>query len=163
MLLWEILLTFVFTKWTPKGKYIYILGEMSATLTACTFDPASGVLEVINTASIVEEGFEGAKQCAAVRVHPIGKFVFASNRDDVSNIAIFEVSNNGGIEQTAIYKDIPYWPRDFNLSPDGKYLLAAGAKANEIALYSVNGETGMLENLGAKITVPNPTCILFLK
>ena len=145
----------------PNGKQVYILCEMSATVTACTFNPSSGVLEVINTASIVEEGFNGARQSAAVRVHPNGKFVYASNRDDVSNLAIFQINNNGGLEQSGIFKDIPYWPRDFNISPDGKYMLVAGARANEIALFTVDGETGKLENLGSKITVPNPTCVIF--
>lgn len=145
----------------PKKKLVFILGEMKASLTACTLDPSTGTLEIINTASIVEEGFDGAKQSAAVRVHPNGKFVYASNRDDVSNLAVFTLNKDGGLVQEIIYKDIPYWPRDFNISPDGKFMLVAGARVNEIALYSIDGESGTLIKLNSSINVPNPTCVLF--
>ena len=43
----------------PSGKYAFILSEMSATLTACSFDAKSGKLNIINSASIVEKGFTG--------------------------------------------------------------------------------------------------------
>lgn len=147
----------------PKKNLVFILSEMKASLTACSFNPASGVLSIINTASIVEEGFDGNLQAAAVRVHPNGKFVYASNRDDVSNLAVFSLNKDGGLEQEIIVKDIPYWPRDFNISPDGKYMLVAGARVNEITLYSIDADTGALEKLNSSISVPNPTCVLFSK
>jgi len=131
-------------------------------LTACTFDPDSGVLSIINSASIVEDDFAGNRQSAAVRVHPNGKFVYASNRDDVSNLAVFSIDENGSITQTQIFRDIPYWPRDFNISPDGKFLLVAGARANEIEVFQVNQQTGLLSGTGAKITLPGITGIEFI-
>ena len=145
----------------PKKNLVFILGEMSASVTACTFDPKTGVLSVINTASIVEEGFDRNRQSAAIRVHPNGKFVYASNRDDESNLAIFSIDDQGAITQKEIVKDIPYWPRDFNISPDGKFLLVAGARVNEVALYKVDATTGGLTKTGSSLKVPAPTCILF--
>ncbi len=147
----------------PSGEFVYILSEMAATVTACAFDENSGVLTVINKASIVEEGFAGNKQSAAVRVHPNGKYVYASNRDDVSNLAVFKTEENGGITQIQLVDEIPYWPRDFNISPDGKFLLVAGARSNEIELYTINQESGLLEATGVKTSLPGPTCILFVE
>lgn len=147
----------------PEKNLVYILAEMSATVTACSFDANSGVLSIINSVSIVEDDFAGKRQAAAVRVHPNGKFVYASNRDDGSNLAVFSIDDNGGLTQTQIFRDIPYWPRDFNISPDGKHILVAGARANEIALYSVDGETGLLSGTDVKITLPGITCVLFAK
>jgi 6-phosphogluconolactonase len=141
---------------------VYILAEMSSTVTACTFDSKSGVLEVISTVSIVEENFTGKLQAAAIRIHPNGKFVYASNRDENSNLAVFSIESDGSLKQSQIIRDIPYWPRDFNLTPDGSYLLVAGARANEIALYRVDKSTGELENLNSNITVPTPTSIVFI-
>jgi 6-phosphogluconolactonase len=147
----------------PDKNLVYILGEMSATVTACTFDPASGALSIINTSSIVEDDFAGKRQSAAVRVHPNGKFVYASNRDDGSNLAVFSVDSDGGLTQTQIIRDIPYWPRDFNITPDGKFILVAGARSNEIALYKVNPETGFLSGTGVKTSLPGITSIAFAK
>jgi 6-phosphogluconolactonase len=146
----------------PEKNLVYILSEMSSSVTACTFDPKSGVLEIISTSSIVEENFTGKLQAAAIRIHPNGKYVYASNRDDDSNLAVFNIESDGALKQTQIIRNIPYWPRDFNLTPDGDYLLVAGARANEIALYSVDKNTGALEKMNASIKVPAPTSIVFI-
>ncbi len=83
----------------PSGKYVYVLSEMNSMLTACSFDEKSGVLEIINAESIVKDGFSGNKQAAAVRVHPNGKFVYASNRDEKDNLATYRIKEDGGIER----------------------------------------------------------------
>jgi len=147
----------------PSGKLVYVLSEMSATVTACSFEGESGVLSIINSASIVKDGFTGKKGAAAVRVHPNGKFIYASNRDDNDNLAVFRKKDDGGIEPIQIVEDIPHWPRDFNITPDGKFLLIAGAMANEIDLFRINEQTGIIENAQSKISVPVPTCILFVE
>ena len=116
---------------------------------------------MINRASIVEDSFTGNKQSAAVRVHPDGNFIYASNRDDESNLAVFRKEDNGGISRIQVVKDIPYWPRDFNITPDGKFLLVAGARSNMIELYNIDPQTGLLSKTGLKTELPSPTCILF--
>ncbi|MFO7670324.1 MAG: lactonase family protein [Bacteroidales bacterium] len=146
----------------PSGELVYVLGEMSATVTACSFDGESGVLSIINSASIVKDGFTGGKGAAAVRVHPNGNFIYASNRDDSDNLAVYRKKDDGGIELIQIVEDIPHWPRDFNITPDGKFLLVAGARANEVELFKIDTENGKLESTGIKISVPEPTCILFV-
>ena len=146
----------------PSGNFAYIVNELNATVTACRFDESTGVLSTINSASIVEDSFAGKKQSAAVRVHPGGKYVYASNRDDQSNIGVFKVEENGAIQRIQIMEDIPYWPRDFNITPDGKYLLIAGARVDEIEAFRIDQATGMLESLKVRMAVPSPTCILFI-
>ncbi len=147
----------------PSGDFVYVLSEMGATVTACRFDKNSGVLTAINSASIVGDDFTGNRQSAAVRVHPNGKYIYASNRDDVSNLAVFKKEGNGGITPIQLVHEIPYWPRDFNITPDGKFLVVAGARSNEIELFQVDGTTGMLSKTGAKASLPGPTCILFIE
>ena len=147
----------------PSGKFVYVLSEMNSTLTACSFEEKDGVLNIINSASIVKDGFSGNKQAAAVRVHPNGKFVYASNRDEADNLAAFRIKEDGGIERTQLLEGVPHWPRDFNITPDGNYMLIAGARANEIQLYTIDAESGTLTGTEAKISVPVPTCIVFVE
>ena len=146
----------------PSGEFVFILGEMSATLTACSYKAESGVLSIINTASIVEEGFQGKRQSAAVRVHPNGKFIYASNRDSVSNLAVFKMNGQDGIERIQILDRVPYWPRDFNITPDGTFLLVAGARSNEISIYKLDPQRGLLTGTGVKTIIPGITSIVFL-
>jgi 6-phosphogluconolactonase len=147
----------------PSGDFVYVLCEMGATVTTCRFDKNSGVLTAINSASIVGDDFSGNKQSAAVRIHPGGQTIYASNRDDVSNLAVFRKEEDGGISRIQMISDIPIWPRDFNITPDGKFLVVAGARSNEIELYIINPESGLLDATGIKTSLPGPTCILFIE
>lgn len=146
----------------PTGKYVYILGELKSTLTACAYDAKSGKLTPINTASIVDEGFDGNRQAAAVRVHPKGKFIYATNRDDVSNLAVFKREENGSITQIQLVQDVAHWPRDFNITPDGRYLVLAGARANTLECYVINPNTGQLTATDTRTALPGPISVVFI-
>ena len=147
----------------PSGNYLYILGELNASLTACRFDPGRGRMTVINSASIVEDDFGGNRQAAAVRVHPNGRFVYATNRSGESCLTLFRIVDGGGIEQVQVLNDVPAWPRDFNITPNGDYIVLAGARANELALYRVDPDNGRLSPTGNKANLPGPICILFIE
>jgi 6-phosphogluconolactonase len=145
----------------PSGTSLFVLNELDATLTACTFDPETGVMEILNSVQIVADGFDGNRQSAAVRVHPSGNFVYASNRSDTSNVSVFRVQEDGRITRIQIMEPVPYWPRDFNLTPDGKFLLVAGARVDQIVAYRVDEASGMLEPMEGELRLPQPTHILF--
>jgi 6-phosphogluconolactonase len=147
---------------SPDGRYLYILGELNASLTACRFNPGSGRMTVINSASIVEEDFGGNRQAAAVRVHPNGRFAYASNRSGESSLTVFEIVEGGGIKQVQVLTNVPLWPRDFNITPDGDYIVLAGARENKLVLYRVDQENGRLSPTKARATLPDPICILFI-
>ena len=53
------------------------------------------------------------------------------------------------------------WPRDINISPDGKLLLSANERENTVTAFSV-GEDGMLTRLPGELSVPAPNNIVFL-
>lgn len=56
------------------------------------------------------------------------------------------------------------FPRNINLTPDGDWLLAAGADSNTVTVHRVNPETGELTyQTKGVINVPWPICILFVK
>jgi 6-phosphogluconolactonase len=56
------------------------------------------------------------------------------------------------------------FPRNINLSPEGKWLLAAGADSNTVSVHQVSQETGELTYLTkGVVNVPSPICILFVK
>ncbi len=147
----------------PSGEYVFILSELNSTVTACRFDKATGILSIINAAGIVEDDFTGAKQAAAIRVHPNGKYLYASNRDDVSSVAILGINEQGEINRLQVVDNVPYWPREINITPDGNHLLVAGGRANEIRMYRVDPQTGVLTGTDTRVHLPGPICIEFLE
>lgn len=147
----------------PTGKFVYVVNEMNATVTACRYDEENGTLTKLNVVSTVEESYEGTKYPAAIRVHPNGNFVYASTRGDVNSIAVFQVDDDGEFYRIQVMDEVPDWPRDFNIDPSGKYLLAAGERSHEIQLYHIDGTTGKLSESDINLQLPSPGCILYLE
>ena len=54
-------------------------------------------------------------------------------------------------------------PRNFAITPNGKYLLVACRDNNKIQVFQCNETTGELTETSQEIQVDKPTCILFAK
>lgn len=54
-------------------------------------------------------------------------------------------------------------PRNFAISPDGRFLLCACRDDNRIEVYSINNLSGELTPTGKSIEVGSPVCIQFLE
>jgi len=146
----------------PDGKLLFVVNELNHSLTACRWDPSAGTLEEINTALTVEESHEGMKYPAAVRVHPNGQFVYASTRGENSCISTFKIAADGSVERIQIMENVPFWPRDFNLDPSGEYLISAGERSDDIRLYTIDQESGLLTETPSSLELPAPANIVFL-
>lgn len=144
-----------------SASFVYILNELNATVTACSWNRDKGYMKELQTISTVYEGFVGNAQPAAIRLHPNGRFVYASTRGDNSCITCFEIAESGKLERIQVMEDVPYWPRDFQLSPDGNWLLAAGRRANELRSYRVDPGSGLLTGTENRLGLPDPSNVLF--
>jgi 6-phosphogluconolactonase len=153
-------------KWNQAGSILYVLNELD--LSVSIFKAvANGQLEFVETVSSLPEGADKMRMtCAEIRIHPNGKFIYASNRDLTEqgrdSITLFTRFEDGfkRIENTPAQVWVP---RNFNLDPTGKWLLAAGQKSNDIAVFQVDPETGKLTFRGTKVPLEGgPICIEFL-
>lgn len=146
----------------PDGKSLYIVNEINSTLTACTYKGADGTIVELNTLSTVEESHQGMKYPAAVRVHPSGKYVYASTRGENSCISTFEIKEDGSVSRVQVMENVPNWPRDFNLDPSGKIMLVAGERSDEIQVYRIGSEDGQLTATKNKLSLSAPASLLFV-
>ena len=60
-----------------------------------------------------------------------------------------------GYELTGIH------PRNFVITPNGRYLLVACRDSNQIQIFEINKETGLLTDTGEKIETSRPVCLKF--
>jgi 6-phosphogluconolactonase len=150
------------TKFSKDGKFYYILGEIDGSMTTCAYDPASGTGKPIQHTTTLPDGFKvtDPDRAAEVRVHPNGKFVYASNRGHES-IAVFAVQANGTLKLVEITPCGGKHPRNFELSPDGNWLVCANQDTNNLVSFKVDAATGRLTATGHTVTVPKPVCVLF--
>ncbi len=146
----------------PSQPYLFIVNELNGTTTSCSFDQETGRMEEINTVSNLPEDFNGSNYPAAVRVHPDGPYVYASNRVGDNSITVFRISGSGEIERLQVMENVPAHPRDFNIDPQGKYLIVAGQQGNEIEVFRIDRSTGKLIRTGQKMKMKAPACILFI-
>lgn len=145
----------------PSGKFAYLINEMGCTMTAFSYDAASGALTEIQTVPTLPSDFKGSSTCAEVRVHPSGKFLYGSNRGHDS-ITVYRIDPEKGTltvveHETAGIKT----PRNFNIDPTGAFCLVANLDGDNVSVFRIDRETGALTPTGQKVTVGQPSCIRF--
>lgn len=146
----------------PNGKFAYVIGEMGHTVTASSYDPAAGALQPLQTVSTLPKDFEGRNDDAEIRVHPSGKFLYASNRGDDS-IAIYAIDKSKGtLTQVGVVHTQGKEPRSFEIDPTGTLLFAANQKSNNIVVFRIDAKTGHLTPTGQVLEVASPVCVKFV-
>ncbi|MBL9209854.1 MAG: lactonase family protein [Opitutaceae bacterium] len=154
-------------KFSPDGKFIYLLNELSVSMTAFAWDAANGTARQVGTVPSISEAAKAREthnSGAEILMHPGGRFVYFSNRGH-DTVSVFRVNPaTAAAEVIQVQPVRGAFPRNINLSPDGGWLLAAGADSNTVSVHKVDPQAGELTyQTKGVINVPGPICILFLK
>lgn len=154
-------------KFSKDGKHVYVLNELNTSVSVFK-RIADGQLERVQDLSTLpaDSKLEGMS-CSEIRVHPNGKFVYTANRDTKQkgndSLTVFEVKDDGSLARLSSVPAEVSIPRNINLSPSGKWLITGGQNSNDIALFSIDAESGALMKAGDNIPCPSPMCYVFLK
>ena len=146
---------------SPSGQHAFVITEMGASLLAFRYDADHGTLRQLDAQSTLGHETVLENKSAAVRVHPNGRYVYASNRGS-DTIAVFAFDESTGqLSLVEVVSAGGKAPRDFALSPDGRWLVAANQDSNSLTLFRVSPETGRLTQLPARAEISMPVCVLF--
>ena len=144
----------------PSGKFLFLLNELEATLTACTLDK-NGVITALKTYPTLPADFQGTNTSAAIHLHPNGKFVYVSNRGH-NSISAFKIGSKGDLEMVDQQTKSINVPRDFNIDPTGKYMIVANQAGDNLVVYNVDPATGKFTFMHESVSVKSPICVAFL-
>ena len=145
----------------PDGRHAYAVTEMGSSVIVFDYDPATGALTIRQTLPTLPPDFHGDSSGAEIRVHPNGRFVYASNRGHDS-IAVFAVqAATGRLSLVEITPCGGKNPRNFSLSPDGAWLVCANQNSNSLTVLKVDAQTGRLTLTPGSASLPLPVCVLF--
>lgn len=142
----------------PEEKIVYVLSELSSQL--FTVDFSSGEYALTGTVNALPQDFTGENTAGAIRISNDGKFIYYSNRGHDS-LTIFRVRPDSHPEVMENISCEGKHPRDFNLSPDGEYLLLANMETDNLVLYKVDRTLGSLTLVRKDIETPEGVCVVF--
>ncbi|MCD1258312.1 lactonase family protein [Paenibacillus athensensis] len=149
---------FVFS---ADGRFVYLVNELSCTVTALAYDAEAGRLDAVQSLSTLPEGFSGENTCADIHLSADGRFLYASNRGHDS-IALFAVDEaDGRLRSIGFQPTLGRTPRNFALAPGGGFLLVANQDTDNITVFRVDAATGLLTDTGHALALPRPVCLVF--
>ena len=146
----------------PNSKYAYLINELSGKVT--TFHYSDGKLDPVQYIEADNSEGVGGKGSADIHITPDGKFLYASNRARTNNIAIFRINDTNGKLTLVGHQATDRHPRNFVITPNGKFLLVANMNSSTIQVFVIDRETGLLnEDTSKQITaVDRPVCLKFV-
>lgn len=139
-----------------EGRYLYLLGELSGQV--IVYDYSFG--ELIQK-QVIAADTTGARGSADIHVSPDGRFLYASNRLQADGIAIFSIDPDNGTLTKTGYQLTGKHPRNFVITPNGKFLLTACRDDNKIQVFRIDAETGLLTDTNQDIRINKPACLKF--
>ena len=147
---------------TPNGDFAYVINEMALTVEAFSVTKETGELKSIQTASTLPAEAPKQGSTAEVVCHPTGKFLYGSNRGHDS-IVVYQIDSSTGkleyVENEPIEGEVP---RNFAISPDGDWLIAAGQKSHTASVFAIDPSSGELTYSGNQAQLDSPVCVRFL-
>lgn len=131
----------------------YVLGELSGNVAVIDTESDS-VIQTVCADSVHARG------CADIHLSPDGKYLYASVRLQNDGIAIFKVDSDGTLTNAG-YQPTGIHPRNFNITPNGKFLLVVCRDSGCIQIFRRDAKTGLLTDTGRTIILDKPVCIKF--
>ncbi|MFD1472865.1 lactonase family protein [Companilactobacillus mishanensis] len=144
----------------PTKPYVYVACELSSKVLVLKYEAETSRLTLVDEASVAKD--EQKNTTAAIRITKDGRFLYASTRG-ADTIATLEVSEDGSrLKELGTAKTNGKGPRDFELDPSEKYLLAANQDSDDLTLFKRNPKKGILTITKDNIGIPECVCVHFI-
>lgn len=146
---------------SKNGKFIYVSEELTGSVSVYNFN--KGKASFLQSVLTHPGNYKGEPGTADIHLSPDGKFLYVSNRGEENNIAKFPILTNGKLndKQMQLFSTAGKKPRNFSISQDGNWLLAANQDTDNITVFRINKDNGALTNTGNTIHVSMPVCVVF--
>ena len=142
---------------SKDGNFFYVICELDDLLSI--FNYKDGEINHIETIKAYDGEGKGS---ADIHFSNDGNFLYTSHRLKKDGISIFKVDKNKGTVQKIGYQENGIHPRNFGITPNGKYLLCACRDSNLIQIYEIDKDKGFLTNIHKDIVIDKPVCVKFL-
>ena len=149
---------------SSDNRYVYLLNELTATVTTLALDGKTGLLTEVGSASLlppesklVPGGPRGpdAPQrnrdndiwASDLHLTPNGRFLYAAERTS-SSIGAFSVDAATGKLSYLGSTPTEKQPRGFRIDPTGRVMVVSGELSDTLSTYSIDAASGALKQIG---------------
>jgi len=143
---------------------IYVLNELNHSIDVLNWEDSSQPLRLKQSQSTLPQGNKNVFP-AAIHLHPSEKYLYASNRgvnnDAEQSISLFSIEDDGMLKYVESYNTGGMVPRDFTISPNGKFLLVANQNSGNIVTFRIDENSGKLTKEDNEFSIKTPVCLKF--
>src|SRR6266850_2984118 len=147
---------------SPDNRFVYLLNELTATVTTLALDGNTGTLKELSSASALPADSKlvpGAPRpspgrntdndiwASDLHLTPNGRFLYAAERTS-SSIGAFSVDAATGTLTYLASTPTEKQPRGFRIDPAGRFMVVSGEKSETITSYSIVQSNGSLVPVG---------------
>lgn len=141
---------------SADGRFAYVIGELSGEVAVVNLE--DGDYKQVQYIAADTVGGHGSGD---IHLSPDGRYLYASNRLKDDGIAVFSVDPTTGLLTRVGYQITGVHPRNFAITPNGKWVLVACRDTDAIEIYERDSVTGLLTPTGRSIATPRPVCVKF--
>jgi len=141
-----------------EGSLCYVINELSGEV--FVLGNKEEKFEVIASYNSLPATYKENPSSSAIRIHPNGKYLYAANRG-FEAITIFGI-NKKELELIDYQSTNGKTLREFNITPDGKWLIACHQDSNDIVVFKIESNGKLKEHYRTK-NVTSPVCVAFIK
>lgn len=145
----------------PNGKFAYSIEEMGGAVNAYRYE--NSTLESIQRIDTHNDQYKEEFESSDIHISPDGKFLYASNRGDENNIAIFSILENGTLKNIGYQPTFGKQLRVFDIDETGKFLIVTNASSGDAFVFRRNPETGLLKKVGKRTKIKGVSCVKIRK
>lgn len=139
-----------------KGDMAYLINELSDRVTVLKYDGTT-----LTPVQYIDADKNGAGGAADIHLSPDGKHLYASLRLKNDGITRFDVDPETGLLTYRGHTPTAAHPRNFTLTPDGRYMFVACRDGNRVQIFKVDEHTGSLIDRHRSITLDKPVFVNF--
>jgi 6-phosphogluconolactonase len=141
----------------PNGNFAYCIEELTGTISVYKYE--NGKLDSIQRIDAHTKKHQEDFNSADIHISPDGRFLYASNRGNENNIAIYSIANNGTLASIGYQSTLGKTPRNFAIDPTGRFLIVANQTGGNVVVFRRNLQSGLLKKVGHNIKVKNASCV----
>lgn len=141
---------------SDDGMNLYVMNELSNKITH--FMKNNEIYLEGNSYPTLPDTYSENNTSADIHIHPSGKFLYSSNRGH-NSIAKYKIASDGTLTEYESFQCGGAVPRNFNISPDGNFLLVANQDSDNLVTFEVAEISGQLSKISVTDSIYTPVCI----